>query len=735
MSIFPKHQPIQFEQYLPNECRAEEYDFQSLAEQGDYGTFQVNVNPCSGAQNVIPNPTFDPSESVEPNWEWTVTGGFAQPGSGACKGNDGSSASLFKDDIFVIGRAYQITVTMSSLNGALQIYNGTTLIYTIYNLGVTTFSFIATDTSVNISFDDPQNYGCIDSITALAFSPNMAFGIIDENGDTAFVATFDNNPEFFTFVENTVTIRFLWSDLGLSNGCYRIGFADGCTNTNAQFGIFNQTFDSQETGWQVNEIGPIDIEFLNLENPLSGDLEPAVQATEALMVGSIVSTVTALTVGQCYEITIEPDYINDADGLLRVYCGTSFVEFFLDGIDPLTKQITCTGNGTFTIEFEMNTSTIMAIFGFNVTLCDTADFEFDYMSQSFKLADDHPCTHLISMTCNQNALNYVFVGSGFEPNVRLRSELYNIAPEEIRLSYHENTGYKKLVYGEVRFHFFFVVDMMPAWLLHFFPYYCRLANNFYIDGDLYFIEGETPTPEWATDITNFGTVRIEVSENPQMNRNANLNTSGCQTPVLNDATCDELNDEDSGLTVTQKDSLYFIKGLKTGQTVQYESGDDGTNEFGRGVSFNQLTCNNWFGNTNRFTATDGTQVLVDDLMLDWQTQTMFYVIPFGTVATWNLAVSGALASTQAGYNDWTLPNIIQLTSLINYGMSDTLNYSPLGISSTPYANIWSSTTNPNATTEAYRINPVNGNVNGLAKATAGVYYIICRHFTKDDLGL
>lgn len=736
MSIFPKYQPIQFEQYLPNECRAEEYDYQSIYEQGDYATFQVIVGPCEGTLNVIPNPDFSPDESSVTNWEWTNVG-FSQPGPGACKENDGGSASLFKDDLFVIGNAYQMSVTVSSLSGSVQIYNGATLIYTIFTIGVSTFSFNATAESVTISFDDTQDYGCIDSITALAFSANMSFGIIDENGDTAFVADFANNPQYFTFAENTVTIRFRWADIGLSNGCYKIGFADGCTNTNAQFGVFNQGFCSGAAGWTVdngNLGGEItfDLDGDPLLCTLTVDNDPITVGA----IASITNNVTELAIGMCYEITIS-SITTGGDGVVTVYCGTATEVIDLQVVSfPYTFQLTCTGTNEFKIEFDMETSNLILIEGgFSMTLCDPADYEFDYMSQSFKLADEHTCSHLISLTCNDNALNYVFLGSGFEPSFRIVSEIYNSTPEEIRESYHDNVGMKKVYFGEYRKHLFFVAEHMPAWLIDFFPFLCRISDNFYIDGELYFIEGEAQQPEWAEDITNFGVIRIEISPNPQLVRNANINTSECAPSVVNDLTCEGLNDEDTGLTVTQKDSLFFIKQIKTGQTTTYVSGDDGERRNGRGVSFEELTCNNWFDNTDRFTAIDGTQTLVDDLMLDWQTGLMWYVLPFGVVANWTAANSGAEASTQAGYTDWFLPNLNELESLRNMGQSDTMNYAPLSVAATPFANIWTSTTNPNNTAQAYRLTPVEGSANPLAKGSGGVYYMICRYFTKEDLGL
>lgn len=234
---------------------------------------------------------------------------------------------------------------------------------------------------------------------------------------------------------------------------------------------------------------------------------------------------------------------------------------------------------------------------------------------------------------------------------------------------------------------------------------------------------------------NFGLIRLQVSEKTQLTRNANIVTNQCSEGSVQLFSCTSLNDIDTGLTEVQRDGLFLIEQLRSGQTTSYETGDDGERQNGRGTSFLQLSCNNWFGNTNRFTATDGTQTLIDSLMLDWQTGLMWIVTPFGTFADWATAVAAAESASYAGYTDFYLPNINELESLRNLSVSDTMSYSPLGVMSTPYANLWSSSTNPNATTEAYRINPVNGNVNGLAKSTGSVYALFCRKFTREDLGL
>ena len=59
--------------------------------------------------------------------------------------------------------------------------------------------------------------------------------------------------------------------------------------------------------------------------------------------------------------------------------------------------------------------------------------------------------------------------------------------------------------------------------------------------------------------------------------------------------------------------------MKTGQTTSYRTGDDGDIEAGRATDFLTLEYNNPFGNTNRFTKTDGTAgtIGVVQWIIDW----------------------------------------------------------------------------------------------------------------------
>ena len=57
------------------------------------------------------------------------------------------------------------------------------------------------------------------------------------------------------------------------------------------------------------------------------------------------------------------------------------------------------------------------------------------------------------------------------------------------------------------------------------------------------------------------------------------------------------------------------KPLKTNQTTSFRTGDDGDDQRGREDDFFTLEDNNPFGNTDRFTAVDGTQTYTDDIIL------------------------------------------------------------------------------------------------------------------------
>jgi len=167
--------------------------------------------------------------------------------------------------------------------------------------------------------------------------------------------------------------------------------------------------------------------------------------------------------------------------------------------------------------------------------------------------------------------------------------------------------------------------------------------------------------------------------------------------------------------------------MKTGQTTSYRTGDDGDLERGRNVSFTVLAENNVFGNTNRFTDELGGQTYTKNIVIDWSTYDGSTVLGWRrtmTVAAWNAAVDGALVVSIAPFTSgWRLPNVVELISLQNYSLNNTMNYTPFSL----FENLWTSNTQAGATTNKWYITSNGGIVAG-ALATS-FRYIPVRTFT------
>jgi hypothetical protein len=132
--------------------------------------------------------------------------------------------------------------------------------------------------------------------------------------------------------------------------------------------------------------------------------------------------------------------------------------------------------------------------------------------------------------------------------------------------------------------------------------------------------------------------------------------------------------------------------LKTFQTTPQGSGTDGDLEQGFGVSYGVLPYNNPFGNTNRFTAPDGSQTYTDAIACDWLTwnesTNTVLMIHFGSGALQVLTTNRSLADgityintlTVGGYSAWNMINKNQLENIADNEVSiNNLNVSPFNI--------------------------------------------------------
>jgi hypothetical protein len=132
--------------------------------------------------------------------------------------------------------------------------------------------------------------------------------------------------------------------------------------------------------------------------------------------------------------------------------------------------------------------------------------------------------------------------------------------------------------------------------------------------------------------------------------------------------------------------------LKTWQTTPQGSGTDGDLQQGYGVSYGVLPYNNPFGNTERFTAPDGSQTYTDAIACDWLTwndsTSTVLMVHFGSGSGQVMAANRSLADgityinglTVGGYSGWNMINKNQLENIVNNEASlNDLNVAPFNI--------------------------------------------------------
>ena len=154
---------------------------------------------------------------------------------------------------------------------------------------------------------------------------------------------------------------------------------------------------------------------------------------------------------------------------------------------------------------------------------------------------------------------------------------------------------------------------------------------------------------------------------------------------------------------------------RTGSLTIYRTGDDAdTRNEGRATDFFTLATNNPFGNTNRFTDELGGQTYANNIVIDWSTydvtlgKVLGYYLGDTSYRTWDNYIDWALALSvgtfTTGWRGW---NTKELLNLFNYSTTRAVNYAPFNTSFTLNIGssaryLWTSTTYPTATTNAYR---------------------------------
>jgi len=147
---------------------------------------------------------------------------------------------------------------------------------------------------------------------------------------------------------------------------------------------------------------------------------------------------------------------------------------------------------------------------------------------------------------------------------------------------------------------------------------------------------------------------------------------------------------------------------QTGQRATYGSGSDGAYE--KGIV--------WEDNA-RFSSV-GTSVLIDDLTgLMWARSAVI------SPRSWAAAVDYANQSTYAGFDDWRLPNMREMRSLLHYGRDTAVWLKGVGFTELENAGYWTSTTYYYSTGSAWYVHLVEG-VSYFASKSSSYHVLLVR---------
>lgn len=120
--------------------------------------------------------------------------------------------------------------------------------------------------------------------------------------------------------------------------------------------------------------------------------------------------------------------------------------------------------------------------------------------------------------------------------------------------------------------------------------------------------------------------------------------------------------------------------------------------------------------TTRFTLDTSGNCITDNLTgLMWVRD--LNMVDSGNTFNWETALSNANSANWCGYDDWRVPNINELRSLVNYGKSSPASWLNTamasgggGFSNVQSANYWSSSIYANNTAFVWRVNMNSGSV-------------------------
>ena len=149
-----------------------------------------------------------------------------------------------------------------------------------------------------------------------------------------------------------------------------------------------------------------------------------------------------------------------------------------------------------------------------------------------------------------------------------------------------------------------------------------------------------------------------------------------------------------------------------------------TLDFTNSNPFIVLASNNSFGNTNRFTAADGTQTYPNVYVVDNLTGLGYWANEVNGNNNWATQLAYANSATEGGYSDWRMATNEEMNMI--FSENEVLFPAPFNNIGT--GAIWSATTFPESLTQAYVTFATKGWTRN-AKSSTRSLIMVRNHFT------
>lgn len=488
-----ENQPVFFGNL--DECSDDELYPLQLVDNTDETQVQFTLEPCAGAEQLMPDPNFADPASFTLGENWSIENGML------CveDATSGGASSVFQFDTT---KYYKVSVIVDSISvgGSIDVYFGLTFLGTITAVG--TYDYYASPTSgfTSIIFS-PTTTGtdfCVSQINAYEVLTDAIIAVYDKAGNYVTEINTTDDSDQFVYAKNTMTVTIDWGAMGLSNNCYYLCLIGNCSRGIAE--IQNPTFTGEEDwtygdGW-TND-GGIPGAAVGMYLPISNNCLYQENVFNTYINQSISVLVTTLTGGTG----------------LNVYFGTALV-----GTITTTGTTVISGIpvGNLNLYFCPTSGTTNVIVKtVNPVALEPEDYVCDMQSNTFKLADySNDCTIIINACNNEDGLGFVFEDSGFTPRIRLEAKMKQPPYASERTVYEDSAGKKRTVHYTRRKQQNLCIDLQPEYV-HDFLSLLLGFDNVYINGEPYFVDDDEYNVEYSDASDSLGKVRILVSKRTQ----------------------------------------------------------------------------------------------------------------------------------------------------------------------------------------------------------------------------